>query len=416
MANHSLLLDDIRIRCRTALRTHGHTGETMSNYQRWITEVITFMETNNLCEYTPEVGKALMESVKYDSSRSACSRNNCFKAIKLLNFILDESGITPLRKPGRTEFVYADSFAETIESYISYSKGIRSEDALYSHKKILSRFSVRMALEGITPKDISWDKIVKFFGNYDGKQSLYAVSVLKHFCWYLHHVGILQEDISHLFKGLYRAPKHVKLISYYTPSEVKSIEEQIDRSTAKGKRDYAMILLASRLGLRTSDIINLQFSHIDWDKNLIHLVQYKTHRELTLPLLPEIGDAIIDYIQNGRPCSTIKRIFITHLFPYAHVTKLYLHKTVSNYINEAGILVEGRKHGAHALRHSLATAMLNNGETLSTISGVLGHASSESTMAYLTVDINSLILCSHDVPNIDNAFYKQSGGIFFDYE
>jgi integrase len=85
--------------------------------------------------------------------------------------------------------------------------------------------------------------------------------------------------------------------------EIRMMDASIDKSSPVGKRDYAIFLLASRLGLRASDMCLLQFSNLDWDRNVINLVQFKTKKEIELLLLAVIGEAIIDYICNSRPKS-----------------------------------------------------------------------------------------------------------------
>ena len=103
--------------------------------------------------------------------------------------------------------------------------------------------------------------------------------------------------------------KKERIPSYYTTEEIKVIENSVSRSSALGKRNYAMILLASRLGLRASDIMSLKFSDIDWDNDLIRLRIQKTGKTIELPLLADVGNAIIDYLRYGRPASTSQTYF-----------------------------------------------------------------------------------------------------------
>jgi integrase len=191
------------------------------------------------------------------------------------------------------------------------------------------------------------------------------------------------------------------------------IEGVIDRTGGKGKRDYAMILLASRLGLRASDITRLQFASLNWDINVIILKQHKTKREIILPLLSDIGDAIIDYIKNGRPDNDSKNLFLSLIQPYRPIRVSTLCTIVTNYIYAAGVSPKGRHHGTHSLRHSLATNLLENGTALPVISEVLGHGSTGSTMYYLGVNIKSLLECSQNVPDVPEDFYSQKGGMLY---
>lgn len=241
------------------------------------------------------------------------------------------------------------------------------------------------------------------------------VVAVKYFCRYLYHEGIIKDELANFFSRFHKK-KTKKLLSHYTPEEIAKIENTVDRTTETGRRDYAMILLASRYGLRSSDIRNLKFNDIDWEGNKIKIIQLKTHQELELPLLADVGEAIIDYIKNGRPHSKFNTIFVTHQYPFETVAGPQFHRMVSTTILKAN-LGDGngkRKKGPHSMRHSLATALMNNGEQLSTISQILGHKSCETTKVYLTVNIQSLLQCSLMVPAIDDAFYMQEGGIFYD--
>ena len=144
----------------------------------------------------------------------------------------------------------------------------------------------------------------------------------------------------------------------------------------------------------------MQFEDILWDKNLIHLEQYKTGKPVTIPLLPETGNAIIDYLKNDRPKSELRNIFLRLTPPYLALTTHQVRNIVTEYIQKAGVdrMDPYRKKGPHALRHSLAGRLLEKNTPLPIISSILGHASSESTAFYLGIDYTSLEQCALDVP------------------
>jgi integrase len=188
------------------------------------------------------------------------------------------------------------------------------------------------------------------------------------------------------------------------------VEEAIDRKRAMGKRDYAMLLLATRLGLRSSDIRLLRFSSLDWDNNLITLQQYKTKRPVELPLLTDVGEAIIDYVRHGRPKSDSKYVFLRASAPYEPLTNTGM---FNKYFGRTGLSLAKRRRGGHAMRHSLATNMLKKGTPIAVISDLLGHANSVTTMKYIHLNINGLMKCTMDVPPVDKNFYLQKGeGIY----
>jgi integrase len=159
-----------------------------------------------------------------------------------------------------------------------------------------------------------------------------------------------------------------------------------------------MLLLAARLGLRASDITNLKFSSINWEKNEINLVQQKTNVSVKLPLLKDVGEAIINYVQNGRPNVKDAYVFIRENRPYIKLSGSSLHMIVDGYLKRAKIKIPaGQKHGPHALRHSLATLLLENNIPISTIKEILAHKSSETTKIYLKVAEKQLLQCALDV-------------------
>ena len=217
-----------------------------------------------------------------------------------------------------------------------------------------------------------------------------VVQTVKSFLNYLIEHGLISQNL-YLESIRPINYKKEKIPSYYTKQEILKIESCVDRKNIVGKRDYAMILLASRLGLRSSDIRCLKFHEIDWDKNEIHLTQKKTKKVIVLPLLEDVGVALIDYIQNARPKTSLKDIFVSFRPPYRTISSATLSTMMAKYINKSGINCYGKHHGIHSMRHSLATNLLGDNVSLPTISSILGHSSTESAKDYMSIDLNSLI-------------------------
>jgi len=229
----------------------------------------------------------------------------------------------------------------------------------------------------------------------------------------LYEEHILQHDLSTVLQHFHKIRRE-KLPSVYTANEVSQIETSIERSNPTGKRNYAMILLSTRLGLRASDIAYLTFGNIDWENSIIKLSQFKTGREIELPLLADVGDAIIDYIKYGRRRSLSSRIFLKACAPFTPVENGSVASAIGRIIPSSGVNTIGRRHGAHAMRHSLASRFLENQEPIPVISEALGHQSSDTTMSYIRIDIESLRKCALDTPPVPNEFYDQKGGIFYE--
>jgi site-specific recombinase XerD len=276
----------------------------------------------------------------------------------------------------------------------------------------LSHFAIRMHQDGISPDNLDDIAVSRFVSSLQNTQ-LHVCGPVRRFLRYLFKVHLTKTDLSiPLF--YIKSHRAEKLPSLYNTEEIRKMDASIEKTGRTKKRDYAIFLLASRLGLRASDICQLQFRNLDWDRNVINLVQYKTKKEIELPLLAVIGEAIIDYIRNGRPKSDSKTIFLTANAPYTPLSVPGLSSIISGIIYKAGIETKGRHHGAHCLRHSLATQLLEQGTALPVISETLGHSNSQTTMIYLGVNVNGLLRCSLEVPPVPDSFYMQKGGWFYE--
>lgn len=190
--------------------------------------------------------------------------------------------------------------------------------------------------------------------------------------------------------------KTAKIPSVWTKGELSQLLNSIDRNSPIGKRDYAMILIACVLGLRSSDIKNLQFDNFDWEQKKLNIIQHKTHKPLSLPIPDAVGWAVIDYIKNGRPkFFDTNNIFIKHMPPFDTFSEEnHLNQMIYRYMRKAGIpLNKDQKRGFHSLRHSVASMLLENNVQLPVITSILGHSSMDITSIYLKTDLEKLKEC-----------------------
>lgn len=194
-----------------------------------------------------------------------------------------------------------------------------------------------------------------------------------------------------------RRIKKYRIPTVFTADEVERILRSVDRNNPIGRRNYAILILVAKLGLRISDARLLRFNSIDWQNKHLSITQKKTGVPLALPLLDDVGWAIIDYLKNGRPETDSEYIFVRHVAPYGPLADT-LRKTVVNAIQKAGIKTPADKPiGMHTFRHSIASSMLANGAKLTEIAQTLGHTTPESTQTYISVDVELLRQCALEV-------------------
>jgi len=174
---------------------------------------------------------------------------------------------------------------------------------------------------------------------------------------------------------------------YLPPGDVERIIDACDNSGAIGIRDKAIILLLARLGLRASEVADLQFDTIDWSQATFR-VTGKSRREAKLPLPQEVGDALLQYLETARPPVDSNHIFITAIAPWVPITRSVVKSAAAKAMRRAG--VEAPSFGAHVLRHSAATALLRQGASLQVIGEVLRHRCMDTTAHYAKIDVDLL--------------------------
>ena len=195
-----------------------------------------------------------------------------------------------------------------------------------------------------------------------------------------------------------KSTRQARVPSVWDPADVTKIIEAIDRGNPSGKRDYAIVLLICRLGLRGVDVKRLRFADLDWPGNQVSVVQAKTGQRVWLPLLKDVGWAIIDYIRDGRPASDCPQVFLRHTAPIGPFSDQdHLHQILVKHARVAHVrLGEKRRHGMHSLRHTLATRLMEDGTPVERIADILGHQSVESTGVYLKSSLGLLARCALD--------------------
>lgn len=221
--------------------------------------------------------------------------------------------------------------------------------------------------------------------------------ILRHFFNYLNSRKLTLFSGNELFPVIF-TNKRERILSFYSIEEIRQIVSTIDRSTPYGKRDFVVVMLAAELGIRSGDIIRLKMSNIHWEHDTIEFVQHKTKIFNQLPLLENINYALIDYLKNGRPESDSEYIFIGIKNGGKPLTNTCIHQIVSKYFQKASIDISERKHGPHAMRHSLASSMLHNNTPMYVIKEVLGHSNINTTRMYLNIDIDTLRKLALEVP------------------
>jgi integrase/recombinase XerD len=320
------------------------------------------------------------------------------RALELLKNYIDFGIVTGIPKKQRQEF--AEGYHSLITAFADGEarRGL-AENSMKSLWSRLYRLHIFFLDKGAdTFSMVTRDMIndfIKYLAPYSTTYVSENLRMLRRLCLYAYQNGHHAEDLS----GCIPVVKNIRqqrLPAVFTEDETEKILSSFDRENPMGKRNYAIFLLAARMGLRSCDIKALEFSFINWTERTISFAQKKTKKYLTLPLPDDVGWAIIDYLKSGRPISDSKYVFIQHKPPYGQYTDL--RNVLVKQMRKAGIETPANKRiGMHCFRHSLATSMLENGVPLPVISQTLGHADIASTEVYLRINISQLRLCALEV-------------------
>jgi integrase/recombinase XerD len=186
---------------------------------------------------------------------------------------------------------------------------------------------------------------------------------------------------------------------YVQPEEVEYIITSCDLNSPIGRRDRAILLLLARMGLRAGDVFKLRLGDIDWEEAWLY-VSGKGRRQARFPLTQEVGSAILDYLQDGRPSTETDAVFIRSRAPFrAFTSHCAVSTIVAQAMRRAGVTCRGRG-AAHVLRHSAATSMLRQGASLQDIATILRHRSIETTEIYAKVDVTTLRQIAQPWPEV----------------
>ena len=390
--------DELEKELLDRLEARGCTKITVTGYRYLCNSIITQFKSMGYEAYTKRGGELVLESYLKAHGYNQYYLN-LRTAVRRLDDLLDGIWKDIHSSKGRV-FNLTESYSTEVDKYCDFCRLRGLADGTIRIKKYsLSWFCSVCSL--IT--DISAEYICKA-----------CIRITNHNLWgeirvflrFLSDEGIIPADYSTVVP---HASKPYAIPSVYSIEEIKKIETVIDRTTLLGLRDYAMILLASRLGLRSGDIVLLEYKDIDFDNDEINIIQQKTRKKLHLPLISDVRVALQEYLE-ARASFKDERIFLNVYAPYHPVTTSTMRYSIKKYMALATIDVGTRKHGPHSLRSSLASSMVNDEIPYETVRKVLGHSSNNAIKHYARIDVEKLRLYSLSPDKPSGSFLEFLNG------
>lgn len=382
-------------------RDLGYSRQSVDRIRSIYKELAWYCTQHNELDYSENLIERFQSEV-YDTKPNDKQRDWALK--RALNMLHDYRIFGVVLRKSKKERIFKTPFADIGELYLeTLNRRNLAERTVYNHRLSLIRFTDYLDSQGVrTPSEIQMEHISGFIKvvirNYSNRRMSHELNVVKMYMKLIYEHGAHVENLSGKVPRMPAGMTQHNIPSAYSKDEMERMLACVERDGPVGKRDYAVLLLASRLGFRASDVRALSFDNIDWGNGLINIVQVKTGEPLTLPLIPEVGWALIEYIQHSRPKTEAKELFVRLRPP--HTPMVNFNSIVIKYLRRAEIPIEAHKHhGLHSLRHSLATRLLEESTPLHVIQEVLGHLNAESTSIYMGVDIAQLRQCALEVPN-----------------
>lgn len=349
---------------------------------RWLSRALRRRGVRSLSELTA----ATLRSYAPPGVRSTLRRRGAL--VRSLALYLDERGALATTAPTPTQrrvveySRHLDRVRGLCSSTVAMHAGVVREFLLF-----LDHDARPAGLHELRVADV--DAFLARVGRRVGRILLsHFVAVLRSFLRFLAAAGDApagldaQVDSPRIWRGE-RLPRALRW------EDVRALLASIDRTTPKGRRDYAMFLLIATYGLRSSEVCALRLDDVAWRKRQIRVPRPKVDAPLLLPLTDEVGSALLDYLRSGRPPSTCRQVFLRLASPRGPLGPCAARDALRAWARRAGIVVPYRG-GPHSIRHAVALRLLREGARLKTIGDLLGHRSPQTTGVYLRLDVEDL--------------------------
>lgn len=261
---------------------------------------------------------------------------------------------------------------------------------LYRH--YLVRFETHVVSLGIESPDdltpVTFDSFVAMMRRRHCAAALRPVcAALRALLRYLFREGLMKKDLGDAVEGprVYRLSEIPRAVAW---TDVLRTLESIDRRSPLGRRDYAIVLLMAVYGLRAREVAALTLDDIDWRAEAVRVRGRKAGNATTYPLAAKVGEALLDYLKNGRPVTSSRRLFMIVRAPRGPISGRIVSERAHRYLKAAGVV--GRRLGSHTLRHSVAQRLVESDFSLKVVGDYLGHRCASSTMIYSKVSLEAL--------------------------
>lgn len=404
--NQSMTIEELIKETKAYVITLNYSKDTMRHMEHCWKLLVKYSKTENVEYFTTEFGQKFLED-KYDIKpfgvETTSFRRNLRRYITILSDY-QRDGIIFKRQATRLHS-WPLGYHDICESFMNEVAHNRLASGTQRQYRVhLEKLTAFLTKNGATLiSQVTTGHIDKYIATYAGyaKSSIsYACYILKTFFIYAFEKELIKTNLATIIPTV-KVNQRANLPSVFTEDEIKRLLSAVDRGNPQGKRDYAILLIAVRYGMRVGEISALKLNNLDFVGKKISYVQSKTGNAISFDMLENVGWALIDYLKNARPKTDSPNVFVRLRAPYDAFAEFNnLTNIMQKYLTRAGIKQTNERHyGMHTIRHSLASHLLEQGNPLHVVSEALGHIELNSTMIYTKIDLPMLSLCALEVPN-----------------
>jgi integrase/recombinase XerD len=371
------------------LRERNYTSGTIKTYRVLVRRLATMMESHDVAPscLCPERAAELVRG----EERKAREPHKCANVARRFAEHLIDIGVAAAPSPTPLQ-IARERLRRGYEDYLRRQRGL-SERTIYDSWRFADRFlDYRFGETDIDLGATSASDVIAFLQLLISKKAPFRdktpAAHLRNFFQYLFKCGLTASNLALCVPSVARR-YDARLPRHLTPDQVEAVLAAARANPKRGRRDYAMMLLLARLGLRAPEVITIQLDDIDWRAGEL-LVRGKGQRHDRVPIPPDVGEALTTYIRHDR-ISTSRSLFVSLHAPNGPFKDGgVLNDILKQAFAATGVTPPGPYVGSHVLRHSLATNMVRKGASLAEVSDLLRHRSRASTMIYAKLDIDGL--------------------------
>ena len=387
---------DLTARLQELFKSASYSESTVKDMDFILRAFTSYMNANGMDEYSPEIGKTLInycrETLKVCNSRVSRAKIIVAKLNRLYQGLDGEEALwtdktIPVELP--------ESLSKALDSFILHCHHNGNKNTTLHYKRwICSRFLKNLEILGCQCLQSMNGELIQ--------SAFLQLGYLRYwervgpFLRYLFESGQIQRDFSKL---IVNRKKYSPQPTVYTQEEVSVIEDSVDCSTAAGIRNYAILLLLSRYGIRSRDISALLFENLDFENNRIRFTQQKTGEPWEMELFTEVKAALLDYILTARPdVPNCQNVFLTAVIPYKPLDSYAINTAVGTLVAKSDVNISEKRHGSRAFRSSIASNMVNDRISTEVVRKVLGHGTKHAIRHYTRMDVENMRLCPLPAP------------------